>query len=391
MSLVPPDYAGGSIVNLAASLLQAFGIQPPNPPCRPDLLSPQLLATSPGVVLLVCDALGLGQLERVLASGRTPHLERLVAQAPGGVRTLTSVFPSTTTSALPSLSTALTPAQHGMLGMRQWLEEIGALGDMLRFSTVAEKPQPIDPALIRNSPTLYEQLSARHVPAVAISARQHEGTGFTDLLHQGAQYLGYEGQSEIPHLLQTSLARHRGQRSFHYVYWHLLDTLSHNYGPLSEPCLLEMEFVDLMLDKVMDSCARAGHTLLLTADHGQIALDPGRSLILDQGLARHLRYPPAGGRRACYLGTDDPAALRAHPALQADELLVLSADEAVARGWFGGDCGPYRSRLGDLILLPQGGRQLIYDYGQGIKPKQGGHAGLSAEEMLVPLIAAPYH
>lgn len=391
MNLVPPDYAGGSIVNLAASLLQAFGIRPPNPPCRPELLAPELLADAPGVVLLVCDALGQSQFERVLASGRTPNLERLVTRAPGGVRTLTSVFPTTTTSALPSLCTALTPAQHGMLGMRQWLEEIGALGDMLRFRTVAESPQSIDPDLIHSGPTLYKQLSACGIPAVAISASQHQGTGFTDLLHQGAQYLGYEGQSEIPHLLQTSLERHRGQRCFHYVYWHLVDTLSHNYGPISEPCLLEMEFVDLMLGKIMDCCARAGHTLLLTADHGQLALDPGRGLVLDQDLARYLRYPPAGGRRACYLAALDPAALQAHPLLQHEDLLVMPTDEAVARGWFGGDCGPYRSRLGDLILLPQGGRQLLYDYGQGIKPNRGGHAGLSAEEMLVPLVVAPYH
>lgn len=390
MNLVPPDYAGGSIVNLAASLLQAFGIQAPNPPCRSELLSPDLLAAAPGVVLLVCDALGRNQLEKVLASGRAPNLERLVVQAPGGVATLTSVFPTTTTSALPSLCTALTPAQHGMLGMRQWLVEIGALGDMLRFCTVAERPQPIDAELIRSGPTLYEQLKIRGIPAVAISAKAHEGTGFTDLLHQGAQYVGYEGQSEIPYLLQASLEQHRGRRSFHYVYWPLVDTLSHLYGPQSEPCALEMEFVDLMLGKIIDSCARAGHTLLLTADHGQIALDPARALVMGQDLGRLLRYPPAGGRRACYLSATNPAALRAHPLLQHQDLLVMPTNEAVAQGWFGGDCGQYRSRLGDFILLPGDGCQLMYDYGQGTHPNRGGHAGLSAEEMLVPLIAMPY-
>lgn len=390
MNLVPPDYTGGSIVNLAASLLQAFGIQAPNPPCRSELLSPDLLATAPGVVLLVCDALGRNQLEKVVASGRAPNLERLVAHAPGGVRTLTSVFPTTTTSALPSLCTALTPAQHGMLGMRQWLPQIQALGDMLRFRTVAEQPQPIDAALIRNGPTLYEQLSAWGIRAVAISAKAHEGTGFTDLLHKGAQYLGYEGQSEIPYLLRTSLEQEQGRRSFHYVYWPLVDTLSHIYGPQSEPCALEMEFVDLMLGKIIDSCARAGHTLLLTADHGQIELDPARAMVLDRDFARLLRYEPAGGRRACYLAAADPATLQAHPLLQHEDLLVVPTDDAVAQGWFGGDCGRYRSRLGDLILLPADGCQLMYDYGQGIKPNQGGHAGLSPEEMLVPLIAVPY-
>jgi hypothetical protein len=152
-----------------------------------------------------------------------------------------------------------------------------------------------------------------------------------------------------------------------------------------------MEFVDLMLGKVMEACARAGHALLLTADHGQIALDPARALLIGQDCARLLRYPPAGSRRACYLAAKDLAALRAHPLLQREDLVVVPADQAVAQGWFGGDCGPYRSRLGDLILVPADGGQLVYDYGQGIKPNQGGHAGPSAEEMLVPLIVSPYH
>ena len=390
MRPVLPDYAGGSIVNLAASLLQAFGIQPPNPPCRPGLLPPELLAEAPGVVLLVCDALGRGQLDQVLASGRAPNLATLVARAPSGVNTLTSVFPTTTTSALPSLCTALTPAQHGMLGMRQWLGELGVLGDMLRFRTVAEHPQSIDAELIRSGPTLYEQLRDRGFAAVAISASQHQGTGFTNLLHQGAEYLGYEAQSEIPYLLKTSLERHRGRRSFHYVYWPIVDTLSHIYWPQSEPCALEMEFVDLMLGKVMDCCAQAGQTLLLTADHGQIALDPARALTIGPDLGRLLRYAPAGGRRACYLAAADPVALRAHPLLHHVDLLVIPTDEALAQGWFGGDCGRFRSRLGDFILLPEDGCQLIYDYGQGTHANRGGHAGASAEEMLVPLIAVPY-
>ncbi len=47
--------------------------------------------------------------------------------------------------------------------------------------------------------------------------------------------------------------------------------------------------------------------------------------------------------------------------------------------------------MGDLIVLVLGDRQLLYDYGQGIIIHSGGHASLSADEMLVPLIVAPHH
>ena len=67
---VLPDYDGGSIVNVTASILQSFGCKPPSPPLRSDLLDPNLLSDAAGgVVCLVVDALGLAQLQAGLAAG----------------------------------------------------------------------------------------------------------------------------------------------------------------------------------------------------------------------------------------------------------------------------------------------------------------------------------
>ena len=109
-ALTSPDYAGGSIVNLTATVLDAFGVDPPNPVCRH--LHGDTLRGDGGIVLLICDALGLRQFETALRSGRTPNLRRLVELAPGGLQSLTSVFPSTTTVALTSLNTASTPQKQ---------------------------------------------------------------------------------------------------------------------------------------------------------------------------------------------------------------------------------------------------------------------------------------
>ncbi len=390
---VAPDYGGGSIVNLAASLVAAFGVEPPAPCCRDGLLPSEPLAAGGDVALVVCDAAGLHQLQRAMEAGRTPNLCRLAEAAPGGLGQLTSVFPSTTTAALTSLSNARAPCDHGMLGHRLWLEELGSLCNMLRFTTGSQPPEAFDEEVVRAVPTVYELLAAAGVSSNLISSADYEGTAFTALLSRGAAYLGYRAQSELPHLLESCLKESVG-RSFHFLYWPMIDTLSHQYGPVStreesRACLLEFEFIDLMVGHVAEVCRGHGCSLVITADHGQVLLDPEKALLLEGPAAEALRYPPGGGRRAWYLAADDLEELVGSDYLAHPDVDWVYSDEAVARGWFGGDCGRFRSRLGDVVSLPGDAIQLVYDYGSGIHTQRGSHGGMTAEEMLVPLLAVP--
>ncbi|NKB71347.1 MAG: hypothetical protein GKR89_30095 [Candidatus Latescibacteria bacterium] len=383
--MILPDYNGGSIVNLAASILQAFDIEPPQPPCHPDRLPAGMLRSGSGVVLVLCDALGALQLEAVLASGGAPNIQRLIEQSPQGLQRLTSVFPSTTSVALTSINTARSPAQHGLLGMWMWLEELGVLGNMLEFRT-ATSPVAIDPELLRNGPTIYELLQRRQIPSAVVSPHQFADSSFTSLLHRGARYLGYHSQAEIPHLLDLSM-QETGRPSFHYVYWPMIDTTAHRHGPLSAAYYAEVEYADLMVGKIAACCAARGYNLVFSADHGQAALRPDRALALNENWLPLLRHPPAGGRRALYLATDHIDQLRRR-ILERDGILAVPTLEAIAQNWFGGDCTPYQSRLGDLLLLPLHDRQWIHDFGRGAQAYLGAHAGLSEDEMLVPLLAA---
>ena len=385
-----PDYGGGSIVNLAASVLDAFGVEPPSPPLRPDLLPPEALADHGGVVLLVIDALGHDSLRSVLGD-RTPHLTRLAADTPGGLQRLTSIFPSTTSAALNSLATAQPPSSHGVLGHNLWLEEEGKMVNMLTLRPLGED-EPLSEEAVRRVPTVYQRLARAGVPSTLITDAAYEGAPFTNLIQEGARFMGYRSLSHLCHLLGQALDQARGRRSFHSLYWPVIDTLSHLHGPdgaePSEACRLEMEFIDLMAGKVHRLCREHGCSLLVTADHGQTRVDPDLAFVVEGSLGEALSRPPGGGRRALYLEAGDPERLRSDEGLgQATERL-LPADEAVDAGWFGGPCDGIRSRLGDLVALAGPGRQLVYDYGRGKTLHRGSHAGLTAEEMYVPLIAA---
>ena len=226
---VLPDYDGGSSVNVAASILDAFEVEPPSAPLRPDLLPSGGLAGPGGTVLLVLDALGLSQLDAALSAGCTPRLARLIDTAPLGTQRLTSIFPSTTTAALNSLATACAPAEHGVLGHMLWFEEVGAVVNMLTLYPVGGDT-PISEDIVRRVPTVYERLAAACVPSTLITDFAFEGTPFTNLLTEGARFAGDGGLSQIPYQLELALQAADGP-AFYSLYWPLIATLSHFHGP----------------------------------------------------------------------------------------------------------------------------------------------------------------
>ena len=387
--LVEPDYAGGSIVNLASSVLEGFGIEPPSAPCTERFGLREPLSRAGAVVLLVCDALGLRQLETAVERGALPRLQALAEKSPYGIQQLTSVFPATTTVALPSITSGYPPSRHGVLGHRQWLDGLGALCNMLSFRTVESEPRDFSEVDLPPVETVFQRLRGAHIPSFVVSPAEYEGTAFTGLINNGATYLGFRAQSEMGHLLEQSLADSLGSRSFHYLYWPMVDTVAHTYGPLSAAYYRELDFVDLMIEQVAESCAQAGAALLVTADHGQALLSEPRAMVVSGECARALRQPPGGNRRALYLTERELGEVRQQPLLLQEDLVVVDAEEAISRGWFGGREVANRSALGDVIVLALNDRQLLFDYGDGIGTFAGAHGSLTEDEMLVPLLLLP--
>ncbi len=388
-----PDYDGGSIVNVTASILAAFDCQPPSVPLRRDLLNPAILTDAPGgIVCLVVDALGHAQLQAGLDAGRAPNVQQLIDQV-GVPRRLTSIFPSTTTAALTSLATALPPAGHGILGHVLWIEEVQSACNVLHFAPVGRPDEPIDDDLLRCQPTIHELLVKGGIPSFAVTAAAYEGTAFTDLLQRGSHFAGYQTQSQIPSLLEQALQNTAGQRRFVGIYWPHIDTIAHVDGPdlpgePSAASALELEFVDLMIGHVARICRQHRCALMITADHGQARLDPARGCVLPPDLLSNLSQRPTGGRRAAYLTCDDAQQLLASPIAQMSDL--LSMEKVIQAGWFGGELTPgFRSRIGDWLALADDGVQFLIDDGDGVYPLLGGHAGLTPNEMSVPLLVIP--
>ena len=241
----------------------------------PALLGPQHTAALPAwfpdsardaaqVVVLLVDGLGWEQLRE------RSHLAPTLAAMDGGP--ITTVVPSTTSTALTSAVTGLTPAEHGIIGYR--IDLGGDVMNVLRWSTVngdARKrhvPRDVQP---------FRAFLGQPVPVV--SKIELENSGFSAAHLVGGLMNGWRTMSNISVEIAVQLAQ--GHRVV-YAYYDGIDKVAHErgFGPYYDA---ELRMVDRMVGDVLDALP-AGAVLLVTADHGQVDVGP--------------RVAPAGARSA---------------------------------------------------------------------------------------------
>jgi type I phosphodiesterase/nucleotide pyrophosphatase len=180
-----------------------------------------------------------------------------------------------------------------------------------------------------------------------------------------------------------------------YAYWAGVDTSGHLYGPRSAEHGGEAALVDRTLERALATRAARDTLVILTADHGHAEVDPALLVDLeaDIELRRLLRHPVAGEPRLAFLYTDRPDAVRAHLERRWPGLFTfLDREEAISAGLFGcGDANAVRERVGDLCAMLSGERAatIVRVDGQAAHHR-GAHGGMSADEMLIPILACRF-
>ncbi|MCI4320915.1 MAG: alkaline phosphatase family protein [Thermoplasmata archaeon] len=399
--LPKPRYDGRSIVNLAVSVQQSIGRaskgsdSPLALPLTEDLDPFHGRRARGTVVVVLVDALGwtgfrhwcegAGEAGRVWGQNASP---------------ITTVFPSTTTAALVSLSTGVPPGRHGVVGYRQYLPRYGVVGDMLNMTPVGvgSRDSLIGPGWrpsdITGAPTLFR----RGLNATVLSRDIFEGTGFTRLLYDGAEFVGYATAVHLVQQLVAILKRPRPPPAV-FVYWPDLDTIQHLAG--TDPRWFDME-LDRLVHLIERTAAELPRNLVeritvaVTGDHGQVLADPALTVAVDEepSLVQKMVRPLAGDRRAGFFAARPgrQAALRkALVRRLLPKTPVLDRQATLDAGLFGPP--PFHpeidERIGDVIALPRSPQCLTYRVPGAALPKRfliGAHGGLEADELIVPLI-----
>jgi hypothetical protein len=382
--LTLPDYRGGSLVNLMSSLTIALGGSSPYPPLT--ALPPHTLADARHLVLLVVDGLGHDYL-----LGRDGALRQHLRSP------LTSVFPSTTASAIPTFLTGLAPQQHGLTGWHMYFREIGAIAAPLPFRVRAGRhalrEAGVTPATLFGLTPLSDRLP---LPCHVVSPHNIIHSDFNVALSGQATRHGYATLDEMFARI-AGLLRSDVPRSYVHAYWPQLDSLAHEYGIHSPQVAEAFAALDAGFAQLLDVASDSGSRVIVTADHGFIDTSAEQTIDLDDhpALRETLLLPLCGEPRMAYAyvraGREKPFEDYVREQL-ADRIHLFKSADILQQGWLGpGEPHPaLRDRIGDYVLVPRG-RAIVRDWlkGETRHTHIGVHGGLSAAEMIVPLVVAP--
>ncbi len=377
-----PDYQGGSIVNLMATLIAARGGQAMVPVL--NALPTAALAGGRHIVLLVLDGLGSRWLARHGAGSRL--MEDRVAE-------MTSVFPATTASAITTYLTGDAPQQHGLTGWFMWFRELGCVMSVLpgtpRYGGVGYSDAGVDLRALLGHGSIFERMAT---PSVAVSPACIAHSDF-NLAHLGrATLLPYQGLNQMFRRAARAIRRAR-EPSYFYLYWPGLDGIGHEHGMESAEALAHFHAIDTQYTRFLRDIAGTDTAILASADHGHIDCRPEDVVQLADHpeLSGCLALPLCGEPRAafCYVRPDRLERFTGYCRDRLGERFDLHhSQDLLDAGLFGtGTPHPRLSeRIGDYTLLARG-RAVIRDQlptEKGFR-QIGVHGGLSAEELYVPL------
>ncbi|MFN3372812.1 MAG: alkaline phosphatase family protein [Chloroflexus sp.] len=358
------------------------------------------------VVLVLLDSFGWQFFSQFV--DRAPFLRRFLHE--GRISQLTSAFPSTTAVHVTLLHTGLAADQSGIYEWYIFVPELQAVIGSLLFSPVfAREPDGlvaygVDPALVYPTERFYRRLSAVGVTSTVLLPAPLAHSVYTRTMCSGALVVPFQHIADAATRLQYALTRQRGP-AFYSIYIDSIDAAMHEHGPESATVMATIETVLDQLEQHLLSALRAAPQpvlLLLTADHGQIAVDPQQVMVLNRlwpDLEQYLRcggnrrpLPPSGSPRVTMLHVQPGALAEVQAQLQqrlADSATVLPTADLLAAGYLGPQPGErLRSRLGELTILPAPGKAIVWEYPHGQPFAQRGlHGGLTPVEMLTELAA----
>lgn len=359
------------------------------------------------VVLFLADGLGYYDAKPLVDQG---NLFGAAAKA-GALIPITTVFPSTTAAALTTVATGLTPQEHCLPEWFVYMKEVDKVIATLPFTAVGQRgrdamAREMDPRSLFSGPTVNWALKRRGVDTVSFVGANIAWTAYSRLSHAGSETVPYITSSDLFASLRKRIEAAR-RPSFFYVYWEKVDTIGHAFGPGTEESASEAALLNYLLKKELldrlSAKAADDTTVVVTADHGQIEVNPRAATYVNgmRGVTRNLRtsaagrrIPPWGSARDMYLAAREGRAGVVEDCLRKElgrNAVVLPTSRAVESGYFGLGTPKrlFLDRVGDVMVLPRRNNLVWYRYARGDRlGLKGHHGGMTPREMLVPLVVS---
>lgn len=404
-----PDYDRFCLTNVSATILSIFGVEKEHDPLQ-ELWSSTI---EPGkyrnVILFFLDGFGFTQWQRY--ASQFDFLRRFSDM--GTVAPITSVFPSSTAPAITSFHSGQSPMEHGLIEWWTYMREIDQIMTTLPFNPMGSevrelyRQQGVDPKILFHGSTLSTKLRKAGVTPYSFLSSEYVKSAYNTVASPDMTFVSYEDLHGFVGSLRETLRRSNG-KNFYYAYWSGIDNAAHAFGPHSSEYTnaleqfsdeLQKEFFEKIDSRVADETL-----VLVTADHGQMAIDPETNIYLNTvpGFVDSLAVSPAGKRiepwgmnRDMFIQFQEERIDAMIAVLQntlKDIAHVVRSRDMAAKGLFGKgiEHPEFRSRIGNVMILPYDGKGVWYEHFPGKKSvHRGVHGGLTQDEMLIPFAFAP--
>jgi len=402
-----PQYNGLAFSRIPAAIESLFS---DNSNSEPGNNLASVLEARKKVVFILVDALGYSLIER--HRERSSFLESLLSD--NAFLKISSQFPSTTAAHVTTLNTGREVGQHGVYEWTYYEERLDEVISALMFSygddavgnnnkSETLRANGILPERILPEGAFHERLETSGVLGAYFCPSDFIDSSYNQRLCEHMTALPYKGlRSGLDSLVE--LVNQISTPSYISFYYPGIDSVGHDFGPSSKETIKEFdEFLSALEAFLVKLRTTAKDTLvIITADHGQIDVDPTETIYLDErvpGLSKYLLQNkkgrllvPCGGERDLFLHVMPECLDLAHEKVSLelkDEALVFKTKDFIEAGFFGMyPCEEvFLKNVGNLLVLP------LLNQAVGWRAKgryesnhRGIHGGLDAQEMEIPFI-----
>lgn len=385
-----PDYSN-SIMNLSCSVMQAFGAKPKHEPLKHSCLSG--IEKKDNIILIILDGLGAN----ILSSHAKKHPDSFLAK--NMKTTISSVFPPTTSAAITTFRTAESPVEHGIVGWSLYFKELGALIDVLPMTdsvtntSLSGSTHPVMKYF--NVKSIGEHIIAKDhsVRCYDLMPEEHKGSYYNSEASKGFKQIAchdFHGMMEKI----VELAGKRGRKLIS-AYTAYPDKALHQEGLKGKSIDYILSKMDREIKKLSKRLQGTNTMLIVTADHGLI--DCKRIIKLNEHpkLFECMILPkfPESRFVSFFIKDDKKKQFEKEIKKLEKDFLIMTRKDFFRKGLLGPGKKHHKidDFIGDYVAIEIGGAQIKQDY-----PLSEGHnllahhAGLTKEEMTVPLIVIDF-
>jgi predicted AlkP superfamily phosphohydrolase/phosphomutase len=379
--MIKPDYKGGSIVNLMSSIAGAFGTKSDYKQLR--ILKANELKKSRNIVVILIDGLGYEYLKR---KGKNTFLEKNLRGS------MTSVFPATTAAAVTSFATGTAPQQHTYSGWYVYLKEIGTVMRIMPFQPRAGG-RTLDNYGLKTEDFLGTKSFTERIKAKSYVVMYKElvKTDYTRALFKKAKISGYNSPGGMFKQIRKAI-NSSNRRKYIYVYWPMFDKMNHKYGVNSRKTERQFKIINKRIESFVKKIKNT--TIIITADHGFMEHTKKEVIQLEKHpkMQECLALPLCGEARLvyCYVKPGKTKQFEKYVKTKLRKYCDLyKSEELIKKNYFGlYKANPkLKDRIGDYVIVMKKNYALKdWLLNQKRSFSKGKHAGVSKEEMIVPLI-----